>query len=446
MEESAELAICESGTPMTSNNELQYVKHLHDVLMELGWVNVEPSGYLSLWPDLLMTSPAGRLLALEWKTGQGLLHFDAVATIAELTQELEDVWKPKAGAIGLLITSQTLTDRLRVATASFPIVVITYDSQEPVDDVCERVRSLCQAIDGHTEDADQLIEPDSSLWRWIASGSSLLLGNAATIAEDRGELEKARSLYEQVIANQIDALGSNHANTLATQISLAHVIQMTGDFEGALRMYREVLEKQKQILGPDHANCLRTRAYIASLIAERGDAMQARDEFASILADRLRVLGPDHPDTLRTRGNLADSTGQAGDVVSARDQLATLLPDRIRVLGADHPDTLRTRNNLAYWTGKAGDAPGARDQLILLLADCQRVLGPEHPDTLRTRGSLANWTGRAGDVQAARDQLVTLLADCQRVLGPEHPDTLHARTLLEDWTGQIDSRERDNDT
>src|SRR5271165_539223 len=429
-EECLRLAIRASQIMMNNGIKSAYVAGLHDKLEQSGWHDVELSRYLDQWPQILATSPAHRLFAVEWWTGTESLHFSVIANFGELMQELYDLYEPKIGAIGLLVTSQELTDRLRVAALSFPIVVVTYNVGEPIEKVCERVHTLCKAIDDGAEQSAELVDPGSKLWKSVSTDSALLVRNSATLAVDRKDMRTARELYGRMITDQQKILGLEHPYTLATQSSLALLLQLVGDLDEARQIYAEVSGKQERLLGRDHPNTMRTRMSLASLVGGAGDAVAARDQFAALLADSKRVLGPDHPETLRIRGRLAYWTGAAGDAVAARDQFAALLADSERVLGPDHPITLDAREIVA----EAYEAAEQRDEAIRLfarsLADRERFLGPDHPDTLTVRHNLA----QAYELVERLDEAIPLyeraLEDSERVLGSDHYDTLNTRSSL----------------
>jgi Domain of unknown function (DUF4062)/Tetratricopeptide repeat len=250
-----------------------------------------------------------------------------------------------------------------------------------------------------------------------------------------GSNAAARDLYQRVFDARVQALGTEHPDTLTARANLAYFTGAAGDPAKARDQYADLLPVRERVSGPEHPATLATRANLARWTGQAGDAAGARDQYAALVPVSERVSGPEHPGTLTDRATLAYFTGEAGDAAGARDQFAALLPVRERVSGAEHSETLAARSNLARWTGEAGDAAGARDQYAALAPVMQRVNGAEHPDTLTARANLARYTGDAGDAAGARDQYAALAPVMDRVNGAEHPDTLTAHANLAYYTG-----------
>ena len=202
---------------MIKAEETSYISRLQRMLTDDGWTSIEPSPYMPRWPDLLVRSPAGLLVAIEWKRGEGFLHFSAVANLAESLEELSSTYERDVRSVGLLITSQVLGTRLKSMAGSYPIIVVNYADKESAEEVSARIFELCLAIDGRGPLAKEIVNPDSKFWDRVMSGSSLMLRNAATVVVGRGDMQSARTLYERVLSEQIHSLGHDHPNTLATE-------------------------------------------------------------------------------------------------------------------------------------------------------------------------------------------------------------------------------------
>ncbi|EKT79090.1 Nephrocystin-3, partial [Rhodococcus opacus M213] len=149
--------------------------------------------------------------------------------------------------------------------------------------------------------------------------------------------------------------GANHPATLSARGHLASWRGEAGDVARAVTEFEALLAAQQRVQGADHPDTLRTRGRLASWHGKAGDVARAITESEALLADRKHLLGPDHPDTLRTRAHLARWRGENGDLAGAIVESEALLAAQQRVQGADHPDTLRTRAHLARWRGRNGE-------------------------------------------------------------------------------------------
>ncbi len=235
---------------------------------------------------------------------------------------------------------------------------------------------------------------------------------AALRRAQTGDSAGAISDLKSVLADQIQTLGPDHADTLITRGKLAECFEAAGDKDDAIIEYRYLLASQVRILGPDDLGTLDTRK---TLVRLRGFNRSAIKDHESLLADLIRIRGRDHPDTLATLKDLAEHHYYAGDREGAVRDYEELLAEQVRILGPDHPVTLATRGKLANFRRLAGDSAGAVRDYEELLAEQVRILGPDDPATLATRQYLAGSRGIAGDTVGARRDYEGLLADQLRL-------------------------------
>lgn len=98
-------------------------------------------------------------------------------------------------------------------------------------------------------------------------------------------------------------LREEHPDTTALR-HLAHYRRETGDMPGAVEASEQLLAEQVRALGEDHPHVLTTRHNLANLRGEAGDAPGAAQALEQLVADMLRVHGPDHPYTGSAQRNL----------------------------------------------------------------------------------------------------------------------------------------------
>ncbi|MEW9531980.1 tetratricopeptide repeat protein, partial [Microbispora sp. NPDC049125] len=91
------------------------------------------------------------------------------------------------------------------------------------------------------------------------------------------------------------------ADLTTTRSNLAGVLLAAGDVGRAVTLYERVLADSERVLGSDHRNTLILRANLAGAYMSLGDVGRAVTLYERVLADSERVLGSDHRNTLILR-------------------------------------------------------------------------------------------------------------------------------------------------
>jgi hypothetical protein len=113
----------------------------------------------------------------------------------------------------------------------------------------------------------------------------------------------ATSILEQVLEDQLRALGPHHPIALATRDRLAGGRFAVGDFAGAAQAYEDLIADQVRALGADHPETLTNKANLALILAVVSD--DPIDALERLLADRSRVGEPDDPRAVDVSGILS---------------------------------------------------------------------------------------------------------------------------------------------
>ena len=254
--------------------------------------------------------------------------------------------------------------------------------------------------------------------------------NLAGTYRDSGRLDKAITLYEQILEDSIRVLGTDHPSTLTSRLNLAGAYQAAGRLSEAIPVYEQVFSGRSRVLGPDHRSTLMSRDELAGAYREAGRFDEAITLKKQILADAMRIMGPDSPGASAARSNLAATYRDAGRLDEAITLNQENLDNVTRTLGLDHLETLASRHRLA---GAHRDA-GRLDEAIALfeqnLTDFTRIAGPDHPETLASRATLAGAYRDAGRLDQAIPLFEQNLDDVARALGLDHPETLASRHSL----------------
>ena len=257
-----------------------------------------------------------------------------------------------------------------------------------------------------------------------------LRNSLAGAYRDAGRLDKAITLYEQILEDSINVLGPDHPSTLASRYNLAGAYRASSRLDEAIILYEQVFSGRSRVLGPDHRSTLTARDDLADTYWEAGKLDEAVTLKKQILADATRIMGPDSPGTSAARLNLAATYRDAGRLDEAVDVYEQILDDVARTLGLDHPDTLTARNQLAGAYRDAGRLEEAIPLFEQNLTDFTRLAGPNHPHTLSSRSTLAGAYRDAGRLDEAITLYEQNLDDVARTLGLDHPETLASRHSL----------------
>ena len=247
---------------------------------------------------------------------------------------------------------------------------------------------------------------------------------------DAGRLDKALTLYEQILEDSIRVLGTDHPSTLTSRFDLAGAYRAAGRLSEAIPLYEQVFSGRSRVLGPDHRSTLTARDELAGAYWEAGRLDEAITLKKQILADAVRIMGPGSSGASAARLNLADAYRDAGRLDEAIPLFEQNLNDVTRTLGPHHPEVLASRHSLA---GAYRDA-GRLDEAIPLfeqnIDDFTRLAGPDHPETLASRGTLAGAYRDAGRLDEAIRLFEQNIDDVARTLGLDHPETLASRHSL----------------
>ncbi|MBF0625559.1 MAG: CHAT domain-containing protein, partial [Magnetococcales bacterium] len=322
--------------------------------------------------------------------------------------------------------------RLEEADKRLARILDGYKRTAPVRDIrAQRVRldqAALQRLQGRYAKADTLLtwvlsKPESPE---ITRRAKALL---AMVKEDLGEFPGAETLTREVLQQEIQTLGADHPDTLATRTALAGLQRHLGDHAEAERTLVDVLEKSRAKLGAKHQTTLAVMNDLGLVYEEQGLYDRAEPLFREALDLSKDLLGPGHPNTIATMNSLALLHESQGDFDRAEPLYGEAIEQSAQRLGRTHPDTLAFVNNLAYLDLMRQDYPAARKGFAEVVKEWTGQLGERHQKTLKGMNNLARVQHRLGQ-HAPAEQLFNKTLELRRsVLGAEHPDTL--RSMLD---------------
>ena len=258
---------------------------------------------------------------------------------------------------------------------------------------------------------------------------SIQLGLASTLMQ-LGDLERALALQEHVLAAHERLLPADHPDLLTAKHNMAATRMQLLDLESALALQEHVLAARERLFPADHPDLLGAKHNLAATRKELGDLHGALALEEQVLDARERHLPPHHPDLLVTKLNLAATRDLLGDLEGAlvlNEHVHTALERR---LPADHPNLLAAKHNLASTRRQLGDLLGALVLEEQVLAAQEQGLRADDPRLLETLLSLATTRNGLGDLEGAHALFEDIHAAWERTLPPHHPNRLTAALNL----------------
>ena len=269
--------------------------------------------------------------------------------------------------------------------------------------------------------------PDDEGGRTLLRQLLLLRFQLGNVYRSQGEFDKARTLNEQVLAAQREALGEDDLHTLMTAAGLAGDLRGLGEYRAALEMDKRTSSRFKLLFGEDHERSLFAASNQAVSHRLNGEVAAALAVDAETLERRRQVLGPKHPHTLQSQLALAQDHLDLGDYRQATPMLETAYRDYVEVLGPNSIDTLRTATALAIALRCTGDHPHAKALTEETAARFADGYAASNPDALACRLNVAADLAATGEFEPALTASRDALGRYAFRHGSDHPFTNVAR-------------------
>ena len=253
--------------------------------------------------------------------------------------------------------------------------------------------------------------------------------NLGGLLRDRGALDEALQLTQQVFAERLRKYGERDPRTLASRHKLALAHGAQGDQVAAEREARATLVRQREVLGSAHASTLTTIQTLAYALLAQGQLDEAETLTREALAGFEAQLGRDHAQTLVSLNALAYLLEERGRAEEA-EPLYRQIIERTQHDGRDHPETLGARNNLAMLLLNAGRLVDARREFELLLAAATTLVGEAHPYHAIFSSNYGLCLSRQGALAQAASVLESAYERLNQMLGGKHARTRAAAERL----------------
>ncbi|WP_375316490.1 ankyrin repeat domain-containing protein [Wolbachia endosymbiont (group A) of Colletes cunicularius] len=244
---------------------------------------------------------------------------------------------------------------------------------------------------------------------------------------NRGNYQKALSIFKRVFEKRKEILGPGNPGTLDIQVHIARVLYAQGSYQEALNTFEDIFQKQREMLGLNNKDTLSTRSIIALVLHRQGKDEEAFNIYQEVYQKQKEILGPNHSDTLDTQFHMALVLDRQGKYEEALNINRAVFEKRRGISGANAPDTVRAQNNIAMVLANQGKYEEALKIYKEVFEKKKVVFGANHSDTLRTLHNIAGVLCNQKKYYEALQAHQEVLNIQRNVLGPHHPDTLNTQ-------------------
>jgi len=164
----------------------------------------------------------------------------------------------------------------------------------------------------------------------------------AALREAAGEHRAAESIWREVFTAQLREWPRDHPIVLAARHNVTVSVSLRRAWEQVRAYFDELLADEVVALGADHPITLETRHEYALQIGLHDDWNAAEESLRGIINDATLIIGKDAPFTLAARHNLAQVLRRLDRDDEADADSQPLIDDERRTLGEDHIVTAAT--------------------------------------------------------------------------------------------------------
>jgi len=274
------------------------------------------------------------------------------------------------------------------------------DDERSVYALANLIVLLGHSMAHHQEGLEVARLARAALTRWGrgGAGEAVVLHNTAVVMRDSGDADGALELFQH--ARELAERDPSPIVDVPNIVNAIAGIQFgRGELDKARAGFEEVLRRQTATLGEWHPAVATTLNNLGSVAALKGDYPAASSYFQRALALRENALGPDHPELLTPLYNLGLLGNLMGQPAAARAHLERALAISEKAYGRESEQSALYLAALAEHLIDAPDgAAEALDYAQRALAIHERSATDDTPDSawlLSIAGRAYRVTGHA---------------------------------------------------
>ncbi|MGI9625340.1 MAG: tetratricopeptide repeat protein, partial [Longimicrobiales bacterium] len=263
---------------------------------------------------------------------------------------------------------------------------------------------------------------------------AVVLNNLASMRQKEGRLAESRELHMESLALRRKIFGNDHADVAASLNNLGIVSYFESNYEEAEIAFVEALRVFRLHRAEDHPHVLTGVGNLAAVYREQGKLDESEALFREAVETRIRVLGPDHEQAGGAWNNLGFVLFRQGDPVEAESAHREAIRVFATVFSPDHPDLAGARVGLGGSLIEQSRGAEAVEVLDLACPALEGQLGEDHRRSAMCRGKRGLALLIDGQTEEGHQALSKATSIAEAEL-PEDPWTLRFRAALDRLPG-----------
>ncbi|MCG8371600.1 MAG: serine/threonine-protein kinase [Proteobacteria bacterium] len=239
----------------------------------------------------------------------------------------------------------------------------------------------------------------------------------------RGELDAARTVLEEVRDARTTLLGDAHPDLATTLKELAGIARQQNASEDAERLYLAALDINEAMLGPSHPETANNLNSLAVFYRGLGDNERALEFGLRALDGATGAYGGSHPTVGLMTVNVGSMQRMLGDLDAAIASVEKGLGILVGALGEEHHLAGVAYNALAGVQHDIGDDAPAEANYRRALGIFEATAGANHPHTISIINGLATLLLARGELDEAEALFERAAETATAVLPENHPST-----------------------
>lgn len=217
----------------------------------------------------------------------------------------------------------------------------------------------------------------------------LHLTSLATLFLEKGRVDKAESLYNEVLEQRTSMLGVDHPSLLSVYNNMAVLNKKLGRWDRAESMIRRAIQGKEKELGELHPSTISSAVNWASLLKSEGRYEDAIVAFRQVIVDQEEFFGLTHEDTLISYDHLIECFLTLRDYEQALTALKICIERRVTAFGEKHAEVAHSRVLLGLVLSKHGQLKQAAEVYSDAIESLEQIFSPNHPSTINACYQLA---------------------------------------------------------
>lgn len=247
------------------------------------------------------------------------------------------------------------------------------------------------------------------------------LNYLASIHQQEGRAESARSAYERALAIREKAFGPESLEVAKSLNNLAEWRRERSDFAGARPLLLRALAIREHHFGKQHPAVAFSMTALARVEEQVGASARARTLYEGALYIQEHTPGVEGYDLGTTLNDLGGLHHRAGNFEEAKRYYDRALAVFQPMPGRGQDFLAITLTNLGTLRQHIGDLAGARRLYEQALRIHERLNGPSHPSVGTTLTGLSGVLRQIGDVDGAQRVAERAQTIYETAYGPNHP-------------------------